>query len=191
MSDPQTVAGDYSKGALLAFLREVAVAGHLSPAAARSRRNAAERLFEQLTESEAADLRGVDIAALAARAQEQGSDRLRPEVVELYAGRLRAALEDFFRFREAPDRFLAQARSGRAAPRQPGGAPRSEDDRALEELRLATTHYRPDILPVTLAPGRVVYLHQLPPDLSAVEARRIARVVMALAVDAEIGRAHV
>jgi len=178
---------DYSKSALLAFLREAAVSGHMSPAAARSRRNAAERLFEQLTEPEAADLRQVDVAVLASRAREQDSDRLRPEVVELYAGRLRAALDDFFRFREAPDRFLAAKRSAQGGAQVERGAPRSEEERALEQLRLASTHYRPDILPIALAPDRVVYLHQLPTDLSTAEAQRIARVVMALAIDAQDG----
>jgi hypothetical protein len=178
------MAGDCSKQALLDFLREAALAGRISPAAARSWRNAAEQLFAQLTEAEAADLRRVDVPALAARAQERDSDRLRPEVIELYAGRLQTALDDFFRFLEAPDRFTSLARDTRSAQRRDAQALPPDEARALEALQLEITHYRPDILPIVLAPGRVVYLHQLPADLSAAEARRIARVVMAMAIDA-------
>jgi len=174
-------SGDYSRDALLAFLREAAVAGRINPATARSRHNAADKLFAQLTDSEAADLRKVDVDALKARVHDQQGDELRPEVLELYAQRLRSALGDYFRFLDNPDGFVPSAAAGRATSRRAGAAPRSREEQALEQLRLGATQYRPDIIPVPLGPDRVVYLHGVPPDLSAAEARKVARVIEALA----------
>ncbi len=175
------MATEYTRDGLLAFLKEAAMAGHLNPATARARRNAAQELFTQLTEDEAEDLRRLDIDALAARCHKLQGGTARPEALNLYVGRLRSALEDYFSFLASPDSFVP------VAPEQPTGrrlsaanTVRSEDERALENIRLGETRYRPDVLPVPIRGDRVVYLHGLPIDLSAAEAAKIIRVIEAL-----------
>ncbi|MHA7814900.1 MAG: hypothetical protein ACX93N_00355 [Pseudohaliea sp.] len=172
---------DYSRDGMLGFLREAVHAGLINPAVARSRRNAALELFAHLSEAEAEDLRRVDVDELAARCHKLQGGTVRPEVLSLYAGRLREALDDYFRYREAPDSFVAR-RTERQPPRRRGSEQsRSAEDEALEQLRLEETRYRPDIVPIPLRPGTVLYLHGVPADLSAAEARKVARVVEALA----------
>lgn len=174
---------DYSSDGLLTFLREVTLAGRMAPALARSRRAAAQALFAKLNEDEAADLRGLDVDTLKSRFldMEADGDGLRIEVLELYVERLNGALDDYFRFREAPDSFTANAARSHSTSLRGKGLPRSSEERALEAVRLSAPRQRPDVIPVPLQQGRVVYLHGIPADLTAAEASKICRVVTALA----------
>ena len=177
------MASDYSSEGLLRFLRDAAVAGRMPPATARSRSKAAQALLPHLAAEEAADLRGLDLARFAQRLADLGQVELRGEVVELYLQRLYEALDDFFRFNAAPDSFET-VRGQPAVPfSRPAAAAQPADERALEAVRLSFNHHRPDVFPIPLERDRVVYLHGVPADLTSAEARRIARVIRALAVD--------
>lgn len=176
---------DYSSEGLLAFLREATLAGRMAPALARSRRAAARVLFAELSESEAADLRQMNIDALKSRFLDIQGDGLRSEVVELYAERLRGALDDYFRFVEAPDSFFSKAARPQAPSPRNKQSTKSSEERALETVRLSAPRQRPDVIPIPLKQGRVVYLHGIPADLTPKEASKISRVVEALASDAE------
>ena len=183
------MATDFSSTAFLGFLREAAVAGQLHPAVARSRRKAAESLFDYLSDDEKADLRSLDMEALARRVHEARDGALRDEVIDLYAGRLQDALDDYLRFSSAGTGGAAAAPSRAMGSRTPGArrSAGSPEDAALESIRLSFDRHRADVMPIPLGEGRVVYLHDLPADLSLAEARRIARVLEALAVDADDG----
>ncbi|EAQ96845.2 hypothetical protein [Congregibacter litoralis] len=178
---------DYSSEGLLAFLREATLAGRMAPALARSRRAAARVLFAELTEGEAADLRQLSIDALKSRLLNIQGDGLRREVVELYAERLQGALDDYFRFVEAPDSFVSKAVPQAASPRDKQST-KTREERALETVRLSAPGQRPDVIPIPLNKDRVVYLHGIPADLTPKEARKISRVVEALADDAEVDK---
>jgi hypothetical protein len=174
----------YSSDKLLTFLREAALAGRMTPAVARTRRAAAEALFDKLTEEEAADLRTLDLDALMARFLDIHGSGLRSEVVQLYGERLYDALEDFFRFLQAPEGFRA-SRPRAHGTASSASAGDSAETRALETVRLSAPGQRPDVIPVKLGEGRVVYLHGIPADLTAREAQKLSRVIQALADDRE------
>ncbi|WP_439106034.1 hypothetical protein [Congregibacter sp.] len=176
---------EYSSDRLFSFLRETALAGRMPPAAARSRRAAAEILFEKLSEQESQDLRVLDIDALKARFLDIQGSGLRAEVVDLYAERLRGALVDFFRFVDSPSDFVSSSiRQDTARPRSET-SPRTSEERALEAVRMTTPTQRPDVIPIPLDMGRVVYLHGIPSDLTQQEAAKVSRVVKALVEDSE------
>jgi hypothetical protein len=175
------MAADFSRDSLLAFLREAAITGRMHPATARSRRKAAEALFAKLSDGEAADLRTLDLAALTARFAHPRDGGPRSDLLELYAERLRGALEDYSRFLLAPDDFVASVSPAQGATARDSEAARSGEEQALEAVHLYASHLRPDIIPVPLAPGRTVYLQGVPADLTSAEARKIARVIEALA----------
>jgi hypothetical protein len=206
------MARDFSSEGLLDFLREAALRGSMHPATARSRRKAAEALLSQLSDDEASDLRRLDFATLRSRLAGSPTNSLRPEVADLYAERLAAALDDYRQALEsraarmrtpadaagAPsdagaasdtDEGAAMSRAmGETVPR--GAAPgpsalREEDLRALESVRLSLDRQRTDVFPIPLARDRVVFLHGLPHDLTDAEARKIGRVVRALAGDGD------
>lgn len=176
----QPMSNDYTSEGLLKFLKEAAMAGMLNPATARSRRNAAEQLLAQLTDEEAADLRKVDVDDLCSRFHKLQGTSIRPEALKIYRGRLRSALEDYFRYLDDPERFVAVGGENRQLRRR-GGASRSEEEQALEEIRLEVADRPSDILPIALREDLVVYIQNLPLDLTRQEARKISRVVQALA----------
>lgn len=172
---------NYSSDGYFTFLREATLAGRMAPVAAKSRRAAAEMLFTRLADSESADLRTLDLDALKSRFLDAQGDGVRSEVVELYAARLSEALDDYFRFVESPTDFVSIATRAQASRHRDEQAPRSPRERALESVRLSAARQRPDVVPVALDADRVVYLHGIPADLTPQEARKIARVVEALA----------
>jgi hypothetical protein len=172
---------NFSSDDFFAFLREATLAGRMAPVAAKSRRAAAEMLFTKLADGESADLRTLDIDALKSRFLDAQSDGVRSEVVELYAVRLREALDDYFRFVDSPTTFTSVATRAQASRRRDESSPRTAQERALESVRLSAPRQRPDVVPVALNEDRVVYLHGIPTDLTPQEARKIARVVEALA----------
>lgn len=174
---------DYSSDGLFTFLRGAALAGRMTPAAARSRRAAAAALFTKLTEGEAGDLRQLDIEALKSRFRDTQIDGLRREVVDLYATRLEGAIADYFRFVESPSDFFSSTTPHQSLPRRDKQSARPFEERALETVRLSAVRQRPDVIPVPLDTGRIAYLHGIPADLTPGEARKIARVVEALAND--------
>lgn len=172
---------DFSQSALLNFLREESVSGRLHPATARSWRKAAEALFPFLNEPERQDLRELSLGSLMQRIHDAQERDLRDELVELYATRLRAALDVFL-----GDGSGAENRSRSAAATVQADSGRgvsASEASALEAVSLAFDRQRADVVPVPLDHGRVVYLHGLPRDLSRRDAQRIVRVVEAYVND--------
>lgn len=173
----------YTAERLLEFLRAAPEQGVLNPAVARSRVNACDQLFSVLTAEERADIRLVDVDRLAGRLHKLEGSTVRPEVVDLYRTRVHEALVDYLAWLANPKTFAtigghALRRDSRAAAREGSNA---EEARALEDIALATSERRKDYLSVPLREGVTVYITNLPLDLSAAEAGRIARVVAAMA----------
>jgi hypothetical protein len=174
------MATEYSREGLLAFLREASLAGRLNPATARSRLNAAHQLLAQLADEEAADLRRLDTDQLVARCHKLEGTTVRPEVLRVYQDRLNDALTDYFSFLKDPEAFVAIGRERREPGARPRGAARSDEEQALERVKLGVTDYRDDVIPIPIRNDHVVYVQNLPPDLTDGEARKITRVVNAL-----------
>lgn len=176
------MSGDYSKDALLAFIRQCVDTGMLNPAAARSRQNAARQLLGFLDDSESQDLRSLDVNALADRVHKLEGSSIRPESLSIYRERLDATLADFLRWKEKPDGFSPRKDEQRALRKRPATGQfheQSGEDKALEELRLNPP--RKEIFPIPLREGLVVYLQNVPADLTRAEAEKIGAVALALA----------
>jgi hypothetical protein len=185
-------ADEYTPPRLLDFLREAPKQGLLNPAVARSRANAIEQLFTELTRDEKCDIRLIDVDKLSARVHKIQDSTSRPEAVALYASRVQEALIDYLAWLQNPTTFATI--SGHALRRgvRPAGsdAENAEEVRALEDIALATSERRKDYLSVPLREGVNVFITNLPLDLSADEARRVSQVVLALARPAASGAGH-
>lgn len=202
--DRDTGMGGYAGDDLLTWLREAALARHIHPATARSRRKAAEALFPYCRPEEIADLRRLNLQDLRARVADLPQGSLRPEVADLYLERLRSALREYLA--EASARQDGAGAGSAAGPvagieattgEITAGREGAEGDdghsftssssavSALEAARLRLDQHRADIIPVPLGDDRVVFLQGIPADLTAAEAAKIARVVQALAAPAD------
>ena len=175
---------DYSQTAFLKFLREGAVTGITSPATARSRKLAAENLLVQLNTRERHDLRLLDVDELCSRFHKLQGSTIRPESIEVYKERLCSAIKDFIEWTQDPAGF--QSVEGEkpeavlvASRDTPGQA------QAREELALNPPRSPHDIFPIPIREDLVVYLQNVPLDMTQAEARKIAAVVQALALPDE------
>jgi len=113
------------------FLRQSTIEGLLNPAVAKSRLNAVEQLFVELTDQERADIRLIDVDKLSLRLHKIQDSSIRPEVLTLYNQRVSAALVDYFSWLEKPEVLLLGRRrqlpQGQALPGdRKGDFPRTE-----------------------------------------------------------------
>ena len=178
--EPAMAEKDYSEAGFHGFMREAAVSGLYNPSTARARKLAAEQLLIQLKSHERTDMRLVDVDALVARFHKIQGSTIRPESLDVYRSRLNDALADFISWTADPGAFQPRESTLRATREglkedSPGEA-RAREQLALDPLR------RPhDIFPVPLREDLVVYIQNVPLDLTTKEAKKIASVVRALA----------
>lgn len=175
---------DYSQTAFLKFLRQGALTGITSPATARSRKLAAEQLLIQLKTHERADLRLLDVDELCSRFHKLQGSTIRPENVQVYKERLCGALKDFISWTTDPAAF--QSVEGEKPEAVVVAASDDEGQaQAREELTLNPPRSPHDIFPVPIREDLVVYLQNIPLDMTGAEARKISAVVQALALPEE------
>jgi len=167
----------YTAEALLNFLKQAGMEGLINPATARSRRKAMEQLAGELTDDERRDIRRIDVDGLVSRFHKLEGSSIRPETLEIYGQRVSAALEEYLGWLEQPDSFTrARREKARAFSR---GEPVTPEQRAAEKVTLEATENPSNVVPVPIRDDHVVYLANLPIDLTAEEAGRIARVIQA------------
>ena len=175
---------DYSQTAFLKFLRQGAVTGMTSPATARSRKLAAEHLLIQLKSHERLDLRLLDVEELCSRFHKLQGSTIRPENIQVYKERLCSALKDFVSWTSDPAGFQSvegeKPEAVLVAARDTQG-----QAQAREELALNPPRSPHDIFPIPIRDDLVVYLQNVPLDMTDAEARKIAAVVQALALPEE------
>lgn len=175
---------DYSQAAFLKFLRQGALAGITSPATARSRKLAAEQLLIQLKSHERADLRLLDVDELCSRFHKLQGSTIRPENIQVYKERLCSALKDFISWTTDPAGF--QSVEGEKPEAVLVAARDTEGQaQAREELALNPPRSPYDIFPIPIREDLVVYLQNIPLDMTRAEAHKISAVVQALAVPEE------
>ncbi len=175
---------NYSEAILLEFIRHSAVSGLINPSTAVSRKKAAEQLLSQLNTVEKQDLRLLDVDELCSRFHKLQGSTIREESLEVYRNRLKATLVDFIAWVNDPVGFVPETKEG---PRSKTGKGQvlSPEENAKEELTLNLPEKPMDIFPVPIRQDLVVYLQNVPLDLSKKEAQKIAAVVEAL-VDPDV-----
>jgi hypothetical protein len=177
----------YTPERLMAFLRDAAIQGRLNPAVAKSRQSAIEQLFVELEPAERADIRRIDVDRLCQRLHKLQDSSIRPEVVMVYNKRVQAALADYFAWLDDPQGFSSIGGDGFRKEKRhaPSDQEVAREQKALEEITLAASEWPADLVAVPLREDRTVYVQNLPLDLTAREARKIARVIQAMAQDAD------
>lgn len=173
----------YAATSLLEFLRQAPEQGLLNSAVAKSRYAAAEQLFTELDVNERADIRLIDLDDLVSRLHKIENSTIRPDVVELYKTRVQAALTDYLNWLGDPHSYVSIGGEASRRDKRDGvyGPEHTQERSALEEIVLATSERKLDLISVPLRETVTVYVSNLPLDLSAAEARKIAKVIEAMA----------
>lgn len=181
------MAKDYSEASFSKFMRQSVVSGLINPATLRARKLAAEQLLVELKSHERQDLRLVDLDELCSRFHKLEGSSIRPESMDLYKSRLRDALDDFIAWTDDPGKFVPKESEQKQLRDQLKREPEGHR-RAREELALNPPRNPHQIFPVPIREDLVVYIQNVPLDMTRREADKIAAVVKALAVpDADAG----
>lgn len=174
-----TSSESYTAEALLNFLKQAGMEGLINPATARARRKALEQLASELTEEERRDIRRIDVDDLLSRFHKLEGSSIRSETLQIYGQRVGAALTEYLDWLENPQTFTkARRERPRAFSR---GEPITPEQQAAERVTLEATENPSNVVPVPIRDDHVVYLANVPLDLSPEEAARIARVIRAFA----------
>lgn len=187
MDTKRAMADDYTPQGLLAFLRDAGMQGLLNPAVAKSRQSAIEQLFVELDDRERADIRRIDVDRLCQRLHKLQDSSIRPEVVMVYNKRVQAALADYFAWLDKPQSFSSIGGDGFRKEKRHAASDKevAREQKALEDITLSVSEWAGDLVAVPLREDRTVYVQNLPLDLSLREAKKISRVIQALARDTD------
>ena len=173
---------DFSKRALLEYLKQAAISGILNPAVARSRKTAAEQLLVYVTPEERLNLKLLDVDELCSRIHKLEDSSIRVEALNLYNSRLKSALSDYFLWLENPEGFISNSSSVISSNKLKKERITAEE-KALEDISLKAKSLQEDIIPVRLRQNLTVYMKDLPLDLTPKEAQKIIKIINAYAND--------
>jgi hypothetical protein len=173
---------DFSKNGLLKHLKQSAISGVLNPAVARSRKTAAEQLLSYVTAEERLNLKLLDVDELCSRIHKLEDSSIRVEALNLYNSRLKSALSDYFDWIENPEEFVSNSGSSKNSSKS-HKLKNTAEEKALEEITLRVNSMQEDIIPIPLREDLVVFIKDLPLDLTKKEADKIIRIIKAYSDD--------
>ncbi|MEW8035819.1 MAG: hypothetical protein AB2564_00380 [Candidatus Thiodiazotropha sp.] len=180
----------YSLDALAEFLNYAATKGLIKKNTASSRKRAALKILAVLEDSEKQDLRNVDVEHAFERFSNLNGKEFKPASLQVFKSRLRSALTDFFAYVDNPAGFKPSGIQ-RSSPRirkrlKPSGAEETTVDTVSEQVEEAeerpSQHAPHLIIPIPLRDGLTVKVHNIPADLSKLEAEKISAIVRAYAM---------
>ncbi|NLY16307.1 MAG: hypothetical protein GXZ05_07985 [Gammaproteobacteria bacterium] len=180
---------DYSLDALNRFFDFAMNKGLLKRNTAQSRKIAANKILSVLDENEQADLREVDIDHAFELFQNKQGTEYKPNSLQVYLSRVRSAVSDFISYVDNPSGYrpsTAQRNSSTKSKRENNGNDKTKES-SKEEYREAKPRQEEQpshgiVVPVPLREGLTVKISNLPADLTASEAGRLAAIIKAYAV---------
>jgi hypothetical protein len=173
-----------SREALLGFLDYCKDKGLMKPPTAEARKAAVNQVLGILSEDEASDVTKIDLELLMRRFQNLHGSRYSPDSLRTYRARVKNSISDFIRFRENPMDFKPSAgsatkRNSTAKPTKPSASTKPSLDAPAPSV--SAPFMTTSTLPIPIRQDLTVLVHGLPFDLTEMEARKIANVVLALA----------
>lgn len=176
---------DYSVKSLVDFLGYAANKGLLNKSTANAKRIAVERIFEVAEEAERGDVREVDLASLMHRFMNLAGAGFKPDSLSTYQSRVRSGIDEFLAWKSNPMGFKPSKRgaankTSRVASRAEVATepPQAGQIQSFNQ-QTAQTHS----LPIPIRSNLIVLIQGMPFDLTKAEANKIAKVVMAMAME--------
>jgi len=179
------MAGNRSRDGLIEFLDWVETKGLLPSGTVQGRKAAVNRVLSVLDDQEAQDVTQLDLDHIMDRFINLNSSGYTPDSLRTYRGRVGSSIRDFdayvsnpMAFRPARPLKLKQSKQDKSSPKTP-----TTPTKQPEPTRpTATSMPGVNLVPIPLRADLTVRLEGIPYDLTMAEARRIANVVIALAI---------
>lgn len=178
------MAEGYSVADLLSFLEHAADRGLLPIATSRALAVAARNVLGMLDETEARDVRKLDLTEVARRFSTKRAREFSPDTLKEYDRRVRRAVSMFTSWRDDPANFKAKTRttssSKKSRSNQTSAPPSGEVPSGEPVIGSAGGSGYGTAVP--LRPGHVVTISNIPEDLTSAEAERLAQFVRMLVI---------
>ncbi|UYN99111.1 MAG: hypothetical protein KIT02_14440 [Devosia sp.] len=179
---------DQTRADLLDFLEYLAKKGLMNPTTARSRKAAASAVLGILSDEEAADLSSLNLDDVMHRFHNLNGTKFTPDSLATYKSRTKSAIDDFLRYKKNPLAFRVATPAGTRAARAKAANNVPDNKQVAAPLPAAIENRSSspvvdNILPIQIRADLAVYIQGLPFDLTKAEANKIAKVVMAMALE--------
>lgn len=185
--------GKRSVEAILEFQQYQADKGLLAKATAQSRKAALGKVLGILAPDEAEDVTKLNVDEVMMRFSNLEGKSYKPQSLQVYKSRVLSAINDFENYLDNPLGFRPSVnqRSSKMKPKTDKQRTTVSSDRQVaevrEEARQALTPSPAfdvaEILPIPIRPGLVIRVQGIPFDLKVSEAKKIANVIIAMAVE--------
>jgi hypothetical protein len=185
MSNPR------SKAELVKFLDYVGAKGLLSPSTADSRKASVNKVLGILSDEEAQDLSTIDLDEITRRFANLHGQGYTADSLRTYKSRTKSSIDDFLRYVENPMAFKVGGakRTPRAKPARDAAQSQAHGEPAGKTESSTTTAVPPSagasIVPIPIRSDLTVHVQGLPFDLTDREAKKIANVILAMAMIAD------
>ncbi len=179
-----------SRDELLKFLNYVGAKGLLSPATAESRKASVNKVLGILNEEEASDVSAIDLEEVVRRFANLHGQSYTADSLRTYKSRTKSSIDDFLRYVENPMAFRVSGtkRSSRTKSIKDGNSsPAVNSEKAVSHApaSAAIPSASSGIVPIPLRADLTIHVQGLPFDLTTREAKKIANVILAMAMDDE------
>jgi len=176
-----------SREAALEFLEYVAKKGLMAPATARARKAAVSKVLGILSDDEAVDVTNLDLDEVVTRFGHLHGKEYTPNSLITYKSRVSAALEDFANYVDNPLGFKPslKTRSRKTTTKENSSGVKTPETRSnastsAAEMATSSGPMSSSILPIPIRSDLTIKVQGLPFDLTEVEAKKIANVILAM-----------
>jgi hypothetical protein len=183
-----------SQKEFLAFLDWLGTKGILPGNTAHARKAVANKVLATLEPSELEDVTLLDVDEVMRRFTNKHGKNYTPESLRSYHSRFRSSITDFIAYCDNPVGFRLPGRA------RPGGKDQADGEQKNGKVKLTRPKIRvrpppsinaeparsapasTSVVPIQVRANLIISVGPIPHDFSASEARRVANVIMALAV---------
>jgi hypothetical protein len=173
---------NYTLDDLLDFLGHASDKGLMPAASAQALAVASRNVFGVLEEDEQKNLEALDLDAIIRRFNNKRARDFSPTSLKEYGRRVRKAMDLYAQWKHNPADFSVKTRAPRKARKSADAEAIEADTNALTMPKYANRAgaYQSSF---PVGPGRVITLLNVPEDLTAAEAERLAQFVRMLSID--------
>lgn len=177
-----------SREELLKFLNYVGAKGLLSPSTVESRRASVNKVLGILGDDEADDVSKIDLDEVMRRFANLHGQGYTADSLRTYKSRTKSSIDDFLRYVENPMAFKIGGPKRERKVKAANGTPNKTAAEpppvpSTGAAGVSTPSAASGILPIAIRTDVTVHVQGLPFDLTPREAKKIANVILAMAMD--------
>lgn len=172
---------DYSESELLSFLEYLTAKNLINPSTASAKKAAVVKVLSAIDKDEKLDLRTLNREQVFQRFSNKYAKEFTAESLVTYKSRFNSVLTDFFSFKESPSTF--KPGGSKKPPKENGVSTKNigkkPSAREINPPPPPPSDPKSYVLQIPISGDRLIEIKNLPMDLSATDAKKIAAIITA------------